>query len=179
MPSFYPCRMWLLNQGSDTQGKSLAPPGSQFSLLSYGVIRQEDYEALPNPVMQSSACPDKAMQGRVSPGWELRARKKRKRPAPTHPSPGDAAPHTSMLELKARFTLALIFTTCPALERGKQEVSLPGGTRGGTGPAPCREGAWGRGWQEDITAQRACSYLQFSKQASRRGDPHPLHRWGS
>lgn len=39
------------------------------------------------------------------------------------------ATHTSMLELKARFTLALIFTTWPTLRRGKQEVSLPEGPR--------------------------------------------------
>lgn len=38
-----------------------------------------------------------------------------------------------MLELKARFTLALIFTTWPTLRRGKQEVNLPGGPQERTG----------------------------------------------
>lgn len=47
---------------------------------------------------------------------------------PPHPQAGPAT-HTSMLELKARFTLALIFTTWPTLRRGKQEVSLAEGPR--------------------------------------------------
>lgn len=38
-----------------------------------------------------------------------------------------------MLELKARFTFALIFTTCPTLGRGRQEVSLPEGAGEGRG----------------------------------------------
>lgn len=41
-------------------------------------------------------------------------RKQKTHPAPTHPQAAPA-PHTSMLVLKARFTLALIFTTCPTL----------------------------------------------------------------
>lgn len=45
------------------------------------------------------------------------------------PPPAGPATHTSMLELKARFTLALIFTTWPTLGRGNQEVRLPEGTR--------------------------------------------------
>lgn len=40
---------------------------------------------------------------------------------------------TSMLELKARFTLALIFTTCPTLRREKQEMSHPEGQKERTG----------------------------------------------
>ena len=35
-----------------------------------------------------------------------------------------------MLELKARFTLALIFTTCPTLRREKQEIQPSRGTDG-------------------------------------------------
>lgn len=53
----------------------------------------------------------------------------------SHPTPKQGQPHThtSMLVLKARFTLALMFTTWPTLRKGKQEVSLPEGPRERTG----------------------------------------------
>lgn len=66
------------------------------------------------------------------------------------PPPAGPATHTSMLELKARFTLALIFTTWPTLGRGNQEVSLPEGTRKRTGASDTqhlRDGGGGN-WQE-------------------------------
>lgn len=55
------------------------------------------------------------------PGWGLRTKRKWKPPTQWL---------TSMLELKARFTLALIFTTCPTLKREKQEIEPSRGTDG-------------------------------------------------
>lgn len=60
-----------------------------------------------------------------------KGREGRKTQPPTYPPQAATTPHTSMLELKARFTLALIFTTCPMLGREKQEVGLPGGKEEG------------------------------------------------
>jgi hypothetical protein len=69
-----------------------------------------------------------------------------------------------MLELKARFTLALTFTTWPTLGRGKQEVSLLEGAGEGTGisnPEPLFRRLAGRlqGSQNIVTSAMSPSQL--------------------
>lgn len=88
---------------------------------------------------------------------------------PTHPL-------TSMLELKARFTLALIFTTCPTLRRDKQEVSLPEGTKGENGGLRY---LWGlcQG-PENVHGLRRT--LTCTRSASQQGGVSiPCYRWGN
>lgn len=103
--------------GSVTWNKSLPLPGPQFSLLCYGVLKREILRILPAlPAGSELGCLNQGSASVGAPGLGTENGEEIENPPNTHSPPGSARPtHTSMLELKARFTLALIFTTCPTL----------------------------------------------------------------
>lgn len=115
-------RMFLTRSISPEHAPSL--PWPPCSLLCYGILARKTL---------GSSYPDSHLGTLVRVlqcvgAWAWILKNKVEQEGQPTPQAGPAT-HTSMLELKARFTLALIFTTWPTLRRGKQEVSLPEGPR--------------------------------------------------